>query len=104
MFWDIIGILAAICGTIYILPPARKALRYKSVVGYPKLMIYLWLAEKILSFTRAAYLQDPYFMVKYLIGAICVIIIAYYKFYGKKVIVKRKSDEKSVQRSSEISK
>lgn len=75
----LIALLMTIVGALYPAPQAIRAIQRGCAKGISKWMILLWLVDKSLSLTYVSYLQDIPLMIKYGVGLIFVLIIAYFK-------------------------
>lgn len=81
----IFGWLGSFFGAIYAVPQVFKSVKYKKSLGISRYFLLMWFLDKVCTLTYVSYLQDYPLMVKYIIGLFCILIIGYYKFFGKGV-------------------
>ena len=79
MFWQYLSIVMIIVGTSYAVPQVIRSIQRGSSKGMSIWFLTLWVLDRVLSLLYVAHLNDVPLMIKYSIGLIFVLIIAWYK-------------------------
>ncbi len=79
MIWHYIGILMVVTGSIYALPQVIRSIQRGNSKGISAWFIAFWLFDKLVSLVYVSHLGDAPLMIKYSIGFIFILIIAFYK-------------------------
>lgn len=79
----IFGWIGSFFGAVYAIPQAMKSIKYGNSLGISRWFILFWFLDKICTLIYVSHLQDYPLMLKYSLGLVCILIIAYFKFFRR---------------------
>jgi uncharacterized protein with PQ loop repeat len=79
MFWHWLSLVMVVVGCLYAVPQLMRSIHRGNSKGLSVWFLILWILDRAISLAYVSHLGDAALIIKYSIGLIFVLIIAWYK-------------------------